>query len=127
MDEITDLQLNYDEIVSEKERLEAIWSAAREREEQLMTQLHSVLGELKQLEEKLAKQDCLILQQKELLKGRAHEGVTIEQGLSLNAGGVPDKMDRERADDCCELMANRSLIVGKVSTSKIEVCVFAVH
>ncbi len=123
-DEIAELQLNYEEIVSEKSRLENMWLAAQKSEEELRVELQKVLEEVRILEKELADREQIIQHQKVLLEGGVGEGVN-EEGHPLDEGEVPTVGGNERMDS--EFTANRSLIVGKVSTSTLEVLCACIH
>ena len=118
MDEIAELQLNYEEIVAEKSRLESMWLAAQRSEEELRVELQKVLEEVRILEKELADRELIIQHHEVLLEGGVREGVN-EEGPPLDEGEVTTVEGNEMMDS--EFTANRSLIVGKVSTSTLEV------
>ena len=122
LDEIAELQQSYSEVAAEKERLESMWLAAQESEEQLRTELKKVLDQLRAVEDELAGRDRVIQQQKDLLSGQKGEGLLVdEQELPHEGREIPIAGGDERGDDHGKFSANRSLIVGKVSTSTLEV------
>ena len=77
MDEMADLQLNYSELMAEKERLEAMWLAAQESEGLLRSELEQFLQQLVSMESELIARDEIIRLQKELLE--SHPGADTNQ------------------------------------------------
>ncbi len=124
MEEMSELQQNYEEIISEKSRLEILWVAAQQSEGALKNELLSVLEEVTILERELVDREQMIQHQTFLLDGGggSNEKKYIDddgEGETPSVGEIPStEVDKGTSHG---LVANRSLIVGKVSTSKLEV------
>lgn len=114
---MAELQQNYEEMVSEKSRLENLWLAAQESEEKLKDELLRILEEVKFLEKELFDREQIILHQKALLEG----GAVDETKHQDTEGEIPDPSVEIDNEINRKFAASRSLIAGKVSTSILEV------
>lgn len=123
MDEMAELQQNYDEIVSEKSRLESLWLATQQSEEELRNELLRLLEEVKILEKELLGREQIIQHQKALLEG----GTNNEKEHCVDEGGIPSvrEIPSVGVDEgtSSNFEANRSLIAGKINISSLEVLI----
>ena len=113
-------------MAAEKERLETMWLAAQQSEGLLRAELEKVLEQLQNVEKELADREEVIEQQKDSLSShKGEESLVNEQELPHEVREIPVAGGDEGVDDHREFLANRSLIVGKVSTSTLEVSLWA--
>ena len=141
VDELNELQSNYDTLMREKERVEEMWRRTRETENQLKSDIMGLLEKLTSLEEEVAVKDDVIQQLRDSLerKGEAErrqgrdrglgEDVQIETNervLSVSEGIESQSADAQGDEDlgseeASDFMAIRSLLKGKVNTDSLEV------
>ena len=161
VEEVNELQKNYDLLLQEKERIERLWVLAKETETRLQSEVQQLLEKLFAMESELSEQEAIIQQQKDSLeKGNEKRGVlSAKEHITRLSVGVQatsmesDPETRETSSDKMEhqsevlmeednsvdslqeesrfvpllqqtlvdFTANRSLLEGKVETSRMEV------
>ena len=167
VEEVNELQKNYDLLLQEKERIERLWVSAKETETRLQSEVQQLLEKLFSMESELSEQEAIIQQQRDSLEKENEKGGVLsakEHTTRLNVGvqaflATPMESEPETSSDKLEhrsevlieednsvdslqeesrfvpllqqtlvdFTANRSLLEGKVETSRMEVRTYRGH
>ena len=161
VEEVNELQKNYDLLLQEKDRIERLWVSAKETENRLQSEVQQLLEKLFSMESELSEQEAIIQQQRDSLekeneKGDIHsaKGHITRLSVGVQATSMEsesetretsfDKMEHQSEvlteednsvdslqeesrfvpllqQTLVDFTANRSLLEGKVETSRMEV------
>ena len=164
VEEVTELQKNYDLLLQEKERIERLWVSAKETETRLQSEVQQLLEKLFSMENELSEREAVIQQRRDSLEKEDEKRVlSVKDHVTRLSVGVqaslatsvesesetretsPDKMEHqsevliEEEDNSVDSLqgeggfvpllqqtlvdftANRSLLDGKVETTRMEV------
>ena len=163
VEEVNELQKNYDLLLQEKERIERLWVSAKETESRLQSEVQQLLEKLFSMENELSEREAVIQQRRDSLEKEDETGgvLSVKDHVTKLSVGVQaslatsvesesktreassDKMEHqsqvlmEEEDNsvdqgecgCVPLLqqtlvdftANRSLLEGKVETTRMEV------
>lgn len=149
-DELNELQTSYEELVREKERIEALWLTAQESEGLLQSELHQVYQQVSLMAKELSSKEEVLEKQREWIERWQHgegrseiekiEREDIEEdpmpsevllmpgpsvgGVSEERGVAMGEGETPRplqTPEMEEFMYSRSVLQGKVKTGSMEV------
>ena len=164
VEEVNELQKNYDLLLQEKERIERLWVSAKETETRLQSEVQQLLEKLFSMENELSEREAVIQQRRDSLEKEDEKGVlsvkdhvtrlSVGVQASLATSVESESETREASSDKLEhqsevlieeednsvdslqgesgfvpllqqtlvdFTANRSLLDGKVETTRMEV------
>ena len=170
VEEVNELQKNYNLLLQEKERIERLWVSAKETETRLQSEVQQLLEKLFSMESELSEQEAIIQQQRDSLEKENEKGgvlsakehitrlsVGVQAFLATPMESEPetretssDKMEHQSEvlmeednsvdslqeesrivpllqQTLVDFTANRSLLEGKVETSRMEVRTYCGH
>ena len=166
VEEVNELQKNYDLLLQEKERIERLWVSAKETETRLQSEVQQLLEKLFSMENELSEREAVIQQRRDSLEKEDETGgvlsvkdhvtrLSVGVQASLATSVESESETREASSDKLEhqsevlieeeednsvdslqgeggfvpllqqtlvdFTANRSLLDGKVETTRMEV------
>lgn len=165
VEEVNELQKNYDLLLQEKERIERLWVSAKETETRLQSEVQQLLEKLFSMENELSEREAVIQQRRDSLEKEDETGgvlsvkdhvtrLSVGVQASLATSVESESETREASSDKLEhqsevlieeednsvdslqgesgfvpllqqtlvdFTANRSLLEGKVETTRMEV------
>ena len=165
VEEVNELQKNYDLLLQEKERIERLWVSAKETETRLQSEVQQLLEKLFSMENELSEREAVIQQRRDSLEKEDETGgvlsvkdhvtrLSVGVQASLATSVESESETRETSSDKLEhqsevlieeednsvdslqgeggfvpllqqtlvdFTANRSLLDGKVETTRMEV------
>ena len=126
VEELNQLQSNYDLLLKERERTESMWSLARETEVKFQMEVEQLLEKLARMERELSARETVIHQLRGSMEsGSDHEGAKTEETLiepspDKSSGSFDKEGDVSPPSDGGDLVEKWSLMKGRVKTGSLE-------
>ena len=122
VEEVNELQKNYDLLLQEKDRIERLWVSAKETENRLQSEVQQLLEKLFSMESELSEQEAIIQHQRDSLeKENEKEDVHSAKGhitrLSVGVQATPMESEPETRETTSDKMEHQSEVLTEEDNS----------